>query len=162
MKKVTLITAITLLFFLLEFIFADFFGRWLKPNFLILLIIFVDLHLGVRYGLFAAILAGILKDSFGAGVFGIHIFTFILCVYVTTLMRRYLFYDVEFGFLRILMAFLVSVFNIMVGYLLKSLFTPIDFYQMAVFVMLPETLATTFVAAFVFKELKRCVLRFSV
>ena len=162
MRKIFLITAITFIFFLIEFVFSNFFGCWLKPNFLILLIIFVDLHLGIRYGLFVAILAGLLKDSFGIGVFGVNIFSFVLCVYVTTLARRYFFYDVEFGFLRILMAFLMSFLNIVVSYILNSMFSRIDFYQMLIFVMLPEVLATTLVASSIFKGLKRCVLKLSV
>ena len=162
MKRILTIAAITAAFFITEFVLGNFFGYWFKPNLLLLLIIFIDLHLGVRYGLFVAILAGLLKDSFGAGIFGINIFSFILCVYITTLLRRYLFYQVEFGFLRILMAFLMSLFNILVAYALSSLFGWIDFFQMVVFVLLPEVLATTAVAAFIFKWLKLCVLKLSV
>ena len=162
MKKIYVILVITFIFFLLEFILANFFGRWFKPNLLILLVIFIDLQLGIRFGIFAAILAGLLKDSFSTGVFGINIFSFILCVYTASLLRRYFFYDVEFGFLRILMAFLMSFLNIVVSYILNSMFSRIDFYQMLIFVMLPEVLATTLVASSIFRGLKRCVLKLSV
>ena len=162
MKKIAMISAVTLLLFLLEFLCANIFGPWFHPNFLILLLIFIDLHWGVRYGLFVAVLAGFLKDSFAVGVFGIHIVSFIGCVYTTTLLRRYLFYDVDFGFLRILMAFLMTVLNFLFTYGLKSLFQAVDFFEMASFVALPEVLATTVAAGFVFKKLKLCVLKLSV
>lgn len=161
MKKVVAISAITFALFLIEFVLANTLGRWFKPNLLILLVIFIDLHWGSRWGVFVAILSGLFKDCIGAGFFGVNICSFILCVYVTTLTRRYLLYDVEFGFLRILMAFLMSLFNVLVAYILNSLFYTIDFSQALIFVVLPEVLMTTLVAAFVFKELKKCVLKFS-
>ena len=160
--KIIVIIAITYLFFLLEIVLANVFGKWLKPNLLVLFIIFVDLHLGIRYGIFAAIFAGLLLDSFGAGAFGVNIFSFLLCVYITTLLHRLFFYDVEFGFLRILMAFLMSLFVVLANYALSSMFYTIDFLQMLIFVMLPEVLITTLAAPFIFKYLKRCVLKFSV
>lgn len=161
MKKIFAISAITLFLFLIEFVLANSLGRWFKPNLLILLVIFIDLHWGSRWGVYVAILSGLLKDSLGPGFFGVNIFSFVLCVYVTTLTRRYLLYNVEFGFLRILMAFLMSLFNVVVVYILNSLFFTLDFTQVLVFVILPEVLITTLAAAFVFKELKKCVLKFS-
>ncbi len=162
MKRAYQLFGIVLVFFFLEFVLANFFGRWLKPNLLILLVIFVDLHLGSRWGIYTAILAGLLRDCFTIGIFGANIFSFVVCVYVTTLVRRKLLFDVEFGFLRILMALLMSILNVSVVYIALSLFTAIDFWQMIGFVMLPEVLTTTLIASFVFKELKKCVLKFSV
>lgn len=162
MRKINIITVIVFVFFLVEFVLGNFLGRWFRPNLLILLIIFIDLHLGVRYGIFVAVLAGLLKDSIGAGFFGMNIFSFVLCVYVTTLVRRYIFYDVEFGFLRILMAFLMSAVNLLIIYVLNSLFGFIDFTQAVLYVMLPEVLATTIISSLIFTGLKRCVLKLSV
>ncbi len=162
MKRAYLLLGMTLAFFLLEFVIANFLGRWLKPNLLILLVIFVDLHLGSRWGIYTALMAGILRDSFTTGVFGVHIFAFVFCVYVITLIRKYLLFDTEFGFLRILMALVMSILNVSVVYILLSLFKTIDFRQMMAFVMLPEVVMTTLVASIVFKELKKCVLKLSV
>ena len=162
MKKIYSLAAITVVFFLAELVFMTVFGRWLRPNLLILLIIFIDLHLGVRYGIFVALLAGLLKDSFSAGPLGMHTVSLILCVYIITLIRRFIFYDVEFGFLRILMAFVMSLLNVIIYYCLYAMLFTVDFAQMVVFVLLPEVLATTAMAALVFRELKRCVLKLSV
>ena len=162
MKRAILLFAMTLVFFLLEFIFANFFGRWLKPNLLILLVIFVDLHLGSRWGIYTAIIAGILRDSFTVGIFGVNTFALVSCVYITTLTRKYLLYDVEFGFLRILMALAMSILNVVIICILLSLFKTIDFRGTIVFVLLPEAITTTLMASFIFRELKRCVLKFSV
>src|SRR3989338_6900085 len=80
MKRALVLVGIALVLFLAEFIFVNFFTTAFKPNLLILLIIFVDLHWGSRWGIFAAALSGILKDSFAGGFFGMHTFAFILCV----------------------------------------------------------------------------------
>jgi len=162
MNRILTLIGMTVAFFLAELIAMNFFGRWFTPNLLILLVIFVDLHLGVRFGLFVAILAGILNDSFGNGIFGANIFAFVLCVYVTTLLRRYFFYDMEFGFLRILMACLMSFLNVFVVYLIFSLNRTFDFAQVLAFIVLPQVLSTTLVATVIFRILKRCVLKLSV
>jgi len=161
-NRLLTLTLLTFVFFLTELVCMNFFGRLFVPNLLILLVIFVDLHLGVRFGLFVAVLSGILKDSFGAEALGVNLSAFIFCVYITTLLRRYFFYDMEFGFLRILMAFLMSLLNVLVVYLLISLYRRFVFLEVISFIIVPQVVATTLVAAICFRILKRCVLKLSV
>ena len=162
MNRLLTLIALIFLFFFAELVCMNFLGRFLIPNFLILLVIFIDLHLGVRFGLFTAVLAGILQDSFGTAAFGIHTFSFVFCVYVTTLLRRYFFYDMEFGFFRVLMACFISFLNVFTVYLLISLSHALDFWEATVFIIIPQVLVTTLLSTLIFKVLKRCVLKLSV
>ncbi len=161
MKNYVLITMAAVGLFAVEFIFGEIFGRWFTPNLLILLMIFVDLHLGIRHGIFAALVAGVLQDSFYVGIFGIHTASFVACIYLTTLIRRHLFYDMEFGFLRILMAAAMVIFANIIQGILLSFFYSISAWQAFVFVIIPQVIATVFAATATFKVLKRCVLNLS-
>ncbi len=162
LKRILIITGLVVVLFFCEAVFENFFEQLFHPNLLILLVIFVDLHLGIRYGIFTAILAGLLKDSFSSNIFGLQIISYLICVYATTLCRRYLFYDIEFGFLRVLMAFLISMTNVIVYYALLSFFHTPDIVDIAFYVLFPEVLATTLVSIVMFRWLKLCVLRLSV
>ena len=160
MRKLFLITALSFIFFTIEFLWVNLLGNWLKPNLLLLLIIFFNLSLGIRYGLAAAFLAGLLEDSFGASVFGIHILSFIVCAFMMVAVRRYLFHTSVYS-LRIFLAFLMSLLNALVVFGLNFIFLPLDFKEAFYFVMFPEVLATTLVAGFTFRHLRTCVLKFS-
>ena len=161
MRQIGLIAIIAFIFFLIEFSLFNFFGSWLRPNLMILLIIFFTLYTGIRYGLVAAILGGLLRDSFGIGIFGLHMFSFTVCAYLTVIIKKYL-YQVETGFLRTYLAFIITILNILIIYGMLSMISPVNFYQMVVRIMIPETLATTLISIFVFNKLNQCVLKLSV
>ena len=82
MRKIAMITFFIFLFFLTEFFVYNMFNRWLMPNLSLLLVVFFTLYLGIRYGLFTAVLAGILEDSFGISMFGVNLFSFVVCAYL--------------------------------------------------------------------------------
>src|SRR5262245_23603085 len=86
MRRIIFITVLVFLFFMLQFLLFNLVGWWLRPQLLILLIIFFDLYLGVRYGLYTAVLAGLIMDSFAASVFGLNLVSFILDAYMTSLL----------------------------------------------------------------------------
>ena len=161
MRKIILITVLTFLFFIIEFLLFNILGSWFKPELLVLLIIFFDLSLGIRFGLFTAFLGGILKDSFSSHLFGIHIFSFVVCAFMTIVLRRYLFQTSPYS-LRILLAFTISLLNALLLYVLNSMFLLLDLNEAFYFVIVPNVLATTFVAGFTFRHLRKCVLKFCV
>ena len=161
MRKFLLMMGLSFFFFTIEFLWVNLLGAWLKPDLLLLLIIFFNLSLGIRYGLTAAFFAGILKDSFGASAFGIHILSFVVCAFIMILARRYIFHANIYS-LRIFLAFLMSLLNVFVVFMLNSFFHPLNIKEAFCFVMVPEILATTIAAGFTFRHLRTCVLRFSV
>ena len=161
MRRIFFILLLTFVFFLLEFILYNSFGRWFKPNLLVILVVYFNLAFGIRYSLIAALFAGIWKDSFGINIFGLNIFAFIFCAYLTILLKRYLFHMGSSGS-RVLIVFLVSVFNILILYILISIFSEVNFGETVVYVLLPEVILTTLLTGYIFKILRKCVLRLSV
>jgi len=130
------------------------------PNLLLLVIIYFNLAFGIRYSIFAAVLAGIFKDSFGAGVFGAHIFSFVLCGYMTTILKRYLHY-VASRRSRLLLVLCVTIIHIM-GYLcLQLIVGKVNMVQVLTYVVIPEILTTLLVTSFIFTQLRKCVLKLS-
>src|ERR1700722_13361938 len=91
MKRVAVIALVCYLAFALEFLLYNFWGQWGKPELLILVVIFFNLYLGVRFGIIAAIFAGLFKDASGAAPFGTYILIYIAGTYLATLVRRYLY-----------------------------------------------------------------------
>lgn len=161
MWRIGLLIILTVIFFFLEYMLFDFLGRWFKPNLLILLVIFFNVALGTRFGLYTALGAGILKDSFSTGPFGVYLISFVLCNYVVTLVKKFFFYEVRSGVLRILLAFVFSVLHGVLVYLFYSLREGVDFYEAWVFIILPEVVVTTLLSPYIFDRLKPCVLKLS-
>jgi len=161
MRRILLLGVITFLLFLLEYIFSQMFGRWFKPNFLLLLVIFTNVFLRTKYSLFVAIFAGILKDSFNTSNFGIYTFSFVFCTYVTTAIRKY-FYQVETGYLRVIVAAILSFASASFIYFFILMENAISVSEAMFFTILPEFAATSLLAAYTFDGLKKCVLKLSV
>ncbi len=159
-RKIFLIALAVFVFFLIEFFLFNLGGRWFMPNLLLLVIIYFNLAFGIRYSIFAAVLAGIFKDSFGVGIFGVHIFSFVLCAYMTTTLKRYLHY-VASRRSRLLLVLCVTITHI-VGYFCLQLFVGnVNLVSVLTFVAIPEILTTLLVTSFVFAQLRKCVLKLS-
>jgi len=54
-KRVAVIALVSYLAYALEFLFYNFWGQWGKPEFLILVVIFFNLYLGIRFSIIAAV-----------------------------------------------------------------------------------------------------------
>ena len=156
MRKIIVIVFFVFIFFFIEFLIFNVCGPNFVPNLLLLLVIFFNLYLGIRYSLLAAIFAGILKDSFSTNMFGIHLVTFIACAYMTTFFKKYI-YHMGSTAPRVILIFLVVVLNIMMNYLLRLVFISMDATEVLRYILLPELLMTLLVATFTFNQLKKCV-----
>lgn len=158
MRKIILITLLVFLFFLIEFFLFNLAGRWFMPNLLLLAVIYFNLAFGIRYSIFAAVVAGLLRDSFGTGLFGLNIFAFVVCAYLTTVLKRYLHY-VASRQSRLLLVFCITVIHVMVYFCLQLMLGKVHVVQFFKFVFIPEILTTLVVTSFIFTQLKKCVLR---
>jgi len=161
MRKAFLITCLVLLFFLLEFFLFNIAGRMFMPNFLLLLVIFFNLSWGIRYSLWAAILGGLLKDSFSIGVFGSYTFSFALCAYLTTVLSKYI-YRKGSEMSRLFLVLVITTLNVFIQYFLRVMFARVDFFQTVKFILIPEVLTTLIVVSLTFHYLRKCVLKLSV
>jgi len=158
MRKIIFILIAVFVFFLGEFLFVNTLSPWIRPQLLLLLIIFIDFSAGIRYALLTALCAGLLKDSLGVGPFGIHMFCLVLCTYATTFLRKYL-YVSGFMFPRfVLVASILGIYFIC-QYLLRSIFVPVSFVEAFKTIFVPETVATLVVMNLVFFHLKKCALK---
>ncbi len=145
--------------FILEFFLFNIFGRWSTPNLELLLIIFFNLYFGIRYGLVTAVLAGVVKDSFAPAAFGIYTCSFVVCAYVTTLLKQYI-YHVASRLSRHILILLVLAVNMAVHYILYRMRVgAIDTGEMIRYIFLPQAVVTLLVAPFLFAQLRRCVSR---
>ena len=156
MRRLIVITLLVFAFFLLEFLVFNLAGGWLKPHFLILLIIFFNLYLGVRHGLYTAVLAGALKDSFSSTFFGLNIVTFIVCAYLTTFLRKYVYYRGS-RLSRLLLVFFICLADFVCRLVLHAILGSLDVGGAFKFVLLPGLVTTQLITTTTFQQLKRCV-----
>ncbi len=161
MRRVIFLFLITFLFFFAEFIVFNVAGRLFKPDLLILPVIYFNLTWGIRYSLVCALFAGILKDSFGTHVFGMHLFAFIASAYLTTVIKGYLFH-MGSRTLRIFIVCLVTILNQLILYALNPFYNDTDVLSLLSYVLLPQVFMTTLLTNWIFHHLKKCVLRLSV
>ena len=155
MKKTSWIIIFSILLFFLQAGLFSVFGGWFKPNFLLLFIIYLNLTRGIRYGLLASLVCGLLMDSFGTGIFGIHAFSFFVCSYLIAVVKKYF---IQFDVLpfKIVIVSVFTIFNILFLYLLNTIFIEINFKHVFLFILFPETVSTVAVAPYTFDCLKKC------
>jgi len=161
MRKFFLILAAVYAGFLVEGLLGRYFGRWFTPNLLVTLIVFFNLSKGTRYSLLTAVLAGLLQDSFVPRGFGFHTFSFICCAFMTSFLKVYV-YQIGSVLSRVLILFLALVVNDHIMFVLQLMTTSVSYAEMLRYILLPETLVTIAVSAYVFQKFKLCVLRYFV
>lgn len=157
-RKIIFTVCVVYSLFLTEAVLFDLAGRWFLPNLLLLGIIYFDLAFGLRYSLSAAVLAGVLQDSYGTGMFGWNIFTYVLCSLLTTGLKRYLHY-VASRRSRLMLVFCVTSAQFFVYFCLQGIWGKVDVTESIKFIFLPEMLTTLIVTSFVFNQLRKCVLK---
>jgi len=155
MRRIIVITALTLLFFCIEFVIFNVFTSAFKPNLLILLIVFFDLYLGIRYGLYTAILAGILTDSFSTNVFGLNIVVFILCAYMTSILRKYIYFRGS-RMSRLLLVFLIILIDFTARLILHAIAGHYDIASAFTYALLPALFVTLLITTYTFQQLRLC------
>lgn len=159
MRKVAFITFCVAVAFIVEFLLFHLMGRWATPDLELLLVMFFNMYFGIRYGLLTAVSAGILRDSFSTGILGIHVCSFIVAAYMTTILKQYI-YHMGSRLSRYILILVIIAINVVVHYhLYRILVGPLYPGQVFRFVFLPQAVLTLLVAPFVFEQFKRCVSR---
>ncbi|MDO8581134.1 MAG: rod shape-determining protein MreD [Candidatus Omnitrophota bacterium] len=158
MRKIAWITLLVFIGFWLEFFLFNFLGPWFTPQLLILMVIFFNLTLGIRYSLYTAFGAGLLKDSFSTGFFGLNIFAYIVCAYMTTIISKYVYLNPSRSS-RLLIVALVALLHVFIQTCLYFMFFPVDLIQVIKSILFPEVVMTLIVSIYFFKKLKQCASR---
>lgn len=159
-KRTAVILVLAYVLFLLEFVLYGAFGPWGKPELLVLLFVFFNLYLGIRYSIIAALAAGLLRDAFSASPFGTYIFVYVLAAYWTTFVRKY-FYQPGSRFSRALVAFFVVLACFLIEACLHLMEHQVRFDEALMYVLLPQLVITMLVATVVFHRLRDVCVFFS-
>ena len=160
MKRVLFIGVLAYVFFLAEFLLFNCFGPWGRPHFLIILVVFFDLYLGIRYSLWAAVAAGVFKDAYSLELLGTHILAYMACAYVTIFIRRNFYQPGSWGSRRLAVALCVVVYSVVLLLVHAISGEPQvgkKFFQ----ILLPEVALTALAARWVFEQLKIMAIRFN-
>ncbi len=154
MRQILIIPVLCYLFQLFEYCCFSLFGRWGDPHFMLLLVIFFNLYSGIRFSLWAALCAGALKDCFSTMPFGTHIFSYMVCACFSTFIRRH-WYERGSSVSKLVMVVLVvSAHALIMAFLFKMVFEEVRWGEVLISVWLPEVIATSVVALFVFERLR--------
>ena len=160
-KRLALILSLAYLFFLLEFMLNGVFGVWAKPELLLLLVIFWGLYSGIRYSIAAAVICGVLKDSFSILPFGTYLFVFVAAAYLTTVIRQTL-YQPGSRFSRAVVAFFVLLACFFIEMFLYLMRYNVHWTDMLFNIFLPQMVTTMVVVTIVFHWLVGIALKLKV
>jgi len=158
MRNIFFITLGVWVCFIIEYFLSEWFSPWLCPNLLLILVIFFNLYRGIRHSLLVAFIAGVVIDSFAPELFGLNIFVFMACAYLTTFLKMYV-YESTSPVSRFILIFLISVSCVLISFWTRLIFIPVDFKEVFHYIFLPEVFATTMASLFVFKIFKKCALK---
>lgn len=158
MRKILFITGFTYLFLCIEYVIHNLGFEYLRPNFLLIFIIFINLLFGIRYSLVTAVLAGLLKDSFSATTFGINLLSFVICAFLVTALKQYI-YMIGSRTARVILVFVIVTLNVLINFALHQVYYPVEFIEMIRYVFLPEVIATLVVSGATIEWLKKCALK---
>lgn len=161
MRKLFIVPFCVLVLFFIEFFIANIFDPKLTPHFLLILVIFFELIWGIRYGLYTAVLAGMLKDSFAINIFGVNIVSFIFCAYMTTVLKKHI-YQRGSPLLRIVLVSAITIIYVGSSTVIYSLFVPVKLNEVVYYILWPGVWTTSIVTPFIFQGLRKCVSKFSV
>ena len=153
MKRILVIGLVSYLAFALEFVLYNFWGEWGKPEILILVVIFFNLYLGIRFSIIAAIFCGIFKDASGAAPFGTYILVYLTAGYLTTFVRRYL-YEPGSRFSRVVVTFCVLTGSFIVQVVLSNMNHEVRLGESFVHLLVPQWVTTMIAATYVYERLK--------
>jgi rod shape-determining protein MreD len=153
MKRIVVIGLVSYLGFVLEFLLYNFWGEWGKPELLILVVIFFNLYLGIRFSIIAAVFCGVLKDTSGIAPFGTYVLVYITGAYLTTFVRRYL-YQPGSRVSRALVTFFVVIGCFIVQVILSNMDHEARLNEQLFYLLVPQLLTTMIAATYVFERLR--------
>lgn len=132
----------------------------IKPDFLLIALIFFNFYADFKESVGVALFAGFLKDSFTSGIFGMSIFSFLVCTILLAQYKRYIYR--EDLILKVVLVFLISLVNGLLNYFVILLRVSAPFFTSFFLVILPESLYTTLVSPLVIWAMRRCALKYSI
>ena len=155
-KRLFAIALIVCLFFIAEFVLYNTVGGWGKPELLVLAVIFCNLYWGIRYGIWAAVVAGLVRDAFSIQPLGTYLFVYIAAAYLTTYIRKNI-YQPGSRFSRAMAAFFVVVGCFIIEITLHLRQHEVRLPEAVLCILVPQLVTTMAAATFVFQLLRNLV-----
>lgn len=155
MRKIFSILFLVFMSFLLQFFIFNILGKQWTPHLLLLLLVFITLVLGIRYGLLTGFLSGFLLDSYSVDVSGLHTFSMIACAYLIIFFHKYIFRSGSRPAIACL-TFLVLFFDVIIKssfHVLSGTFHWQDIFR---YVLIPQVGLTLLLSTFIFRGLRQC------
>ena len=154
MRKILIIPITVYVAFLLEYMMYNFLGIWFKPDFLLLLIVFFNLYSGIRYSLYTAIIAGLLRDAFGVSPLGMYVFIYVVCAYLATFIRLN-FYQPGSRLSRLWVVLITLMLSNILRVAFGSMLWKLPLVDIMMSIVWPEFCVTVLVTTAVFEKLKK-------
>lgn len=129
----------------------------IKPDLLLILMIFFNLHFSFKKGLVFGGICGLLKDVLSVGALGVNLFSFIICAFVIRGIKQN-FYEDSFP-MRAFVVFLVSLLNSTINCILLNVVSEVNFSILVFVVIILGSFYTTLFSLLVFIPFRRCVLK---
>lgn len=157
MHKLFVIPIAAYMAFLIEYLLFNAFGIWFRPDLLLLLVVFFNLYSGIRYSLYAAFWAGLLRDSFGVTPLGMSIFIYISCAYLTTYLRFH-FYQPGSRMSRLWVVLVTLILANLLRLVFGVMLWKVPAGDMLEVIVWPEFCITMMVTTYVFEKCKQAAL----
>ena len=160
LKRILFLTAAILFTLVLIVHFPRrFIPMGIKPDILLILVIFFNIYRSRRQGAGIALGAGFLKDVLSFAQFGTFLISFTVSAYVTRRLKKFL-YREEF-LQQAFFVFVVTILNVLTICLLNVFSAKPHVMLLIVLRGLPESIFTALLSPVVFLVVKRCVPKYS-
>ncbi len=159
MKRFYFIGVVVLSLFFLEIIlFDNFIFFKIKPDLLFLSVIFFTVYMGLKEGIFSAIISGILLDAFSLNFGAMNLLAFVICAIAINYFKKYIYQETKLMIFVTMLA--ACLLNVMLDYCFGFFWKGV--YSGAAFLLAvaSEIILTAILAVPVFYYLKRCALKF--
>lgn len=131
----------------------------IRPDILLILVVFLNLYLPFKKGLVIGGICGVLKDIFSSGVFGLNLLSFVICIFIIKGIKKYLYK--EDHSMRILIIFLISLINSTIYCIFKTAFFGLTFAYPFALIIFFESVYTALISPVIFIPFRKCVLKLS-
>lgn len=141
-RQKALLIILIFLFSLIEATLLTFISiKGIKPDILLILIIYTSFYADWRFALKAGLLAGILKDALSIGVFGLNAFIFGISALIIALYSKKVYRDHISR--QVFISFAVSLSVMVIYYLTTNIFLPLPQFTIYLWtIILPAAIYT--------------------
>lgn len=145
--------------FAVEFFSWNAFSLTMKPDILLIALVFIQLYAGIRYGLYAAVLAGLIRDCMVVSFFGEHVAAYMVAMYAAAWLQQN-YYEKGSNVWRMILVLAAYASYACVLLLSGTITTHVSVWTIISAVMIPELILTVLFGPWVIQTIGRWVILF--